>query len=126
MGRERLGERQSAVQVQPHHLRAVERPNPLEQPPLGLLSHAPHPADPSFLACRPQIGEGLDAEGGVERGDLGEPEAGNAAQLERARGHALTERVENLRAPRPIELLDDRGKTTADPRKLGEAPVIDQ
>ena len=80
------------------HGRAVERADPVEDAPLGLLSHAPHAAEPAGLDGGLELGDGAHAERRLERGDPVEPEPGNAAQLERARRHALTERVEHRRS----------------------------
>jgi hypothetical protein len=96
IGGQRLGEGQRTVKVESYRLVPAERVDPLEDSALGLFSNASDPARPSRFARGPQIGNRLDAEGGVERGDSRQAQPGNAAQLERSGRQALPERVERF------------------------------
>jgi len=83
------------VRVEPQGLPPIEHVDPLEDAALRLGSNASDPTRPPRFARGPQIGNGLDAEGGVERGDPRQAQSGNAAQLERAWRQALPERIEH-------------------------------
>ena len=115
--RERLGERQGAVEAEPDINRMFEGPDPVEEAALRLFPHPLDTAHTPLLAGLPELGDGLDAERGMKCPDLVEPEAGDPAEGERSRRHALAKGVQRRGAARPVQLSDHGRDPAADARE---------
>src|SRR5207245_5515650 len=97
-----------------------------EEPALGLLAHALDRPHAARHAGGLEVVERLDTERLVEHGDLVEPQAGDAGELERDGGHALALLLERLRAAGLVELRDHRGQRRADAGQGCEPARLDE
>ncbi len=122
----RLGGRERFGQEHALRLRLSELADRLEDPALGLLAHALHGAHAARHAGRLEVVERSDAERGVQRRDLVEPQTRDPGQLDGGGRHALPLLLESLRAAGPVEVGDHRGQRRADARQGREPAPLDE